>query len=229
MHTFRNAVAKQYGTAQDLEQKQRRLLAAFLKWKQGSLIELACGNGKVLQDISEVNTNLDITWIDYNEAMIEEAKKHLPEVTFIQWDILHIQEYISEQKFDFVVCLNSLHNLPSVAFIYQTLQTMHTIVAKNWYVCFDIRNKRNPFIRWSYRKNRQKWLCFFPLNPYSAVHAFTKDFKIIVHQGIAYTTLQEAWKEKTSRFFRHIYRIYMWITTHVRFFAPYHFIILQKK
>lgn len=228
MQDFWNRLSKNYWTANDLEEKQRLLLANFLLWKNWNLIELACWNWKVIHDIQLYENNLNITWIDYNKSMIEEAQKRIKWANFINWNILEIEKIVWSKKFDYVICLNSIHNLPNIELINIFFEKMKLLVNQNWYIIFDIRNTFNPFINFWYYKNRKKWLDFFTLNKYEILKKFKNDFEIIIDKWITYKNLEEYWKKNLNILFKIIYYIYLKITK-INFFAPYQFIILKKK
>lgn len=228
MQDFWNKISQNYWNANDLEEKQRLLLASFLLWKEWNLIELACWNWKVIQDILLNNKDLNIIWIDYNASMIEEAKNRIKWVNFINWNILEIEKIIWNKKFDYVVCLNSIHNLPNIELINIFFEKMKLLVNKNWYIIFDIRNKFNPFINFWYYQNRQKWIDFFTLNKYKILKKFREDFEIILDKWITYNNLNEYWKINLNIILKTIYYIYLKVTK-INLVSPYQFIILRKK
>lgn len=228
MQDFWNRIHKNYGNANDLEEKQRLLLAGFLKWKKWNLIELACWNWKVIEDILKENKELEILWIDYNKSMIEEAIKRIKWAKFIEWNILEIEDIVWDSKFDYVICLNSIHNLPNQDLIYSFFDKMKYLVNKGWYVIFDIRNKFNPFVNYWYRKNREKWLDFFTLNKSKALSLFSDEFEVLLDKWITYLDLKDAGKDKSNFFIKTIYYFYLKVTK-INFFSPYQFIILKKK
>lgn len=76
--------------------------------------------------------------------MIEVARSRLPDETFLQGDILEADTFLSSKKYDFVLCLNSLHNLPDKEMIFTFLDTMQVFVKPGGYILFDIRNSLNP-------------------------------------------------------------------------------------
>ena len=92
--------------------------------------------------------------------MISIAKEKFPKYEFECADIL---TYPIEESYDYVICINSLHNLPSKEMIYSFLKKAKSLVKLGGYLIFDIRNENNPFIRYGYRKNRKKGLVFLHL------------------------------------------------------------------
>jgi len=228
MQTFWTNIAEKYWEANDLEQKQRVLTSLFLEWKKWKLIELGCGNWKLIGEIIKRNKKIDILWVDYNKEMIKCAQEQFPEIRFVSWDMANIQNVIWDNWFDFVVCINSIHNLPNYETIDNFFQKMKEITNNNWHIIFDIRNCFNPFINYWYSKNRKKWLHFFTLNKNKILKSFWNEFETILDQWIIYSSLEEAGKHRANIFIKIVYYLYL-ILVKFTFFAPYQFIILRKR
>lgn len=76
--------------------------------------------------------------------MVEVAKARLPDETFLQGDILEAEKFLPRKKYDFVICLNSLHNLPNKEMIFTFLETMKEYTKSGGHIIFDVRNSLNP-------------------------------------------------------------------------------------
>ena len=225
MQIFWDKIADTYWSVHDLEQLQRICVAEFLQHKKGTVLELACGNGKTIEMIDSYNPSLEIKWIDYNLAMISIAKEKFPKYDFECADILTDP---IEESYNYIICINSLHNLPSKEMIYSFLNKAKSLVKPGGYLIFDIRNENNPFIRYGYRKNRKKGLSFFTLNPSGIIKKLKPDFDVIAHRWIYYTSLAQAGVKHKSFLFRKLYSLYLGLTR-LKYLSPYQFIILQKK
>lgn len=228
MQEFWTKQAIQYGKANDLEEKQRLILADFLAGKEGDLLELACGNGKVIADIRTKNTSLRIMGIDYNPDMIEVAKSRIQDVVFLEGDILKLDTLIGGREFDYIVCLNSLHNLPNKQLIFQFLDTMKRYTKRWGYIIFDIRNHYNPGVAYWYAKNRKRWLDFYTLVPQRVKKLFSFDSELVLDLWITYSNLAETGVKNPTFLQKIMYKIYFFIIQ-FRFFAPYRFLIFRKK
>lgn len=225
MQEFWDNIADQYGKAQDLEQIQRENVAHFLKDKKWQFLELACGNGQTIITVTKYNSKINITWIDYNQAMIQRVKSIFLNYHFEHADVLN---YTIHRTYDYVVCLNSMHNFPAKEMIFSFLQKAKDFVAPWGFFIFDIRNHYNPFIRYGYWKNRKRGLDFFTLKARKVIKQLESDFDLIECKGIVYQSLKEAGYDTKPFWLRLIYGGYLFLTQ-IRFFAPYQFIILQKK
>lgn len=228
MQNFRTKIHKSYWEAKDLEEKQRDLLVDFLKNKKWKVLELGCWNGKVLAKIFSVSNELDLYWIDYNEDMVKQARIVIPQIKghLEVWDMLDALKMYENIEFDFVFCLNSLHNLPDRGLIYKTIEIMKKLTKQWWYIIFDVRNSWNPFVNYWYRKNRKRGLKFFTLDSCFILRRFFWDCHIVSKMWIHYKSLQEAWF--TGGFLKRIiYKAYL-LFTKIYLFSPYQFLILKK-
>jgi len=92
----------------------KRLLH-YLKQKRDALniLEVGCGNGWLAAQLAR-NTKNNVTGIDIDNTMIEQAKRvfaNLPNLDFIEFDFNN--EYFEEQKFDIVILADSLQHFYS--------------------------------------------------------------------------------------------------------------------
>ncbi len=222
-------ISKHYWEAKDLEEKQRILLSEFLKNKSWEVLELWCWNGKVLWKIKSLNPDLKLTWLDYNQSMIDEAKINYKWIDFFTWDIKETDKIFKKNKFETVFSLNSLHNLPNLDLINVAMNKMSDLVKNWWYLIFDIRNSFNLFINYWYRKNRKNGLNFWTLNYLKILNKFRKSwFDVIINKWIYYDNIEESLFQSKSIFIKLLYRIYLKLTS-IKFFSPYIFVVLKKK
>jgi len=222
-------ISQSYGAANDLEEKQRILLASFLQGKKWKVLELASGNAKVLEKISQINPELQLTGIDYSKDMIVTAREVLPKANFIHWDITKLKEILSDKDFLTIFCINSLHNLPSRDYAYKVIEQAGNYILPGGYFIFDVRNKWNPFISYGYLKNRKKGLSFWTLNYLGLLRfAEQKWFKIHTCKWIYYKNREESFFNSRFKILNFLYTLYLKVTR-IRFFSPYIFVILEKK
>lgn len=78
----------------------------------GSLLDMGCGTGAVLERISKENPKAFLFGLDLSENMVKEAKaKDIPNAEFIIGDAENLP-YESE-RFDVVICNQSFHHYPN--------------------------------------------------------------------------------------------------------------------
>jgi len=238
MDNFWEEYAKSYGNANDLEEKIRNRVGFFLEklianHKDGgvSILELACGNGKILHKIARFLRSEDkLVGVDSSAGMITEARKLLSD-NICELHNEGMMDFLSNQakKYDAIVCCNSLHNLESRFHIENAILCMCEKVALGGKIIFDIRNTFNPFVYCGYRKNRLKGLFFHTFSFLKAKKILkSADFKIITCEPIYYLNLEEAGKADGSFFIKIIRRLYLFITS-FKIFSQYILICAEKK
>ncbi|MDD5590166.1 MAG: class I SAM-dependent methyltransferase [Candidatus Portnoybacteria bacterium] len=77
--------------------------------KGGSLMDLMCGPGYLLAQISKRRKDLILKGVDLDQGYIKFSKEKYPKLDFEVGDIM---SWESNEKFDFVVCTGSVHHIP---------------------------------------------------------------------------------------------------------------------
>ncbi|OWJ65212.1 class I SAM-dependent DNA methyltransferase [Inquilinus limosus] len=105
-----DAIARRYDSAIGDRTADRHYLAEILDRNgtmQGDLLELACGTGEMLLSFRE---NFRLTGLDRSAAMIDEARRKLPDATLIQADM---RSFETGRSYDVILLLfNSLNQVP---------------------------------------------------------------------------------------------------------------------
>ena len=238
MDVFWSECAKKYGDAHDLEEKIRVMVGKTVRDEfQGdpanafNILELACGNGKVIQKIIPFLRIGDLVFgVDSSNEMIEECKKRIsdPRCIFLSQEFF---DYINntEKQFNIVICCNSLHNLPNRLAIHNAICSMCEVVKPGGLIIFDIRNLFNPFVNRGYHHNRSKGLYFNTFSFFLAKRLLLNNgFKLQYCKPIFYSSLKDAGKNRHGFLFGVAYRLYLMLTSYV-FFSQYVLICAKKK
>lgn len=78
--------------------------------KNGNILEIGCGTGKIIEDLSKKLTKSSFSGVDVNPYFIQIArKKMIPNVEFINADASKMN--LEPEKFDYVVFRDSLHEI----------------------------------------------------------------------------------------------------------------------
>lgn len=112
--------------------KKTRLTVKSLKKygiSKGRGIDLGCGTGWYLKNISEYGYNM--VGIDNSVLLIEEAKKNNKDSTALvkRGDILKLD--FDAESFDFAYCINSLHHLTGNKEFKNALLEIHRVLKKD--------------------------------------------------------------------------------------------------
>ena len=110
------------------------------KVKSGdSILDLGCGNGRLLEALKEKEINY--LGVDNSSELISLAKKNYPIQKFIVGDILSLNnnQEITNEGFDFIFCLAALQHIPGEELRVKALKDMATklkiggeMIISNW-------------------------------------------------------------------------------------------------
>ncbi|WP_326906625.1 class I SAM-dependent DNA methyltransferase [Sedimentibacter sp. MB31-C6] len=70
------------------------------------VLDLGCGPGQLINELSRKYNNLDIMGIDFSEKMLEVSKSRNPLASHIKLDVSEL--YKLKEKFNIIVCTHSL-------------------------------------------------------------------------------------------------------------------------
>ncbi len=99
-----------------------------------SILDLACGTGSVLQGFAD--GPYSITGLDSSASMLERARQKLPDVPFIQADMV---DFKLERKFDVIYCVhNSVNHLLDFRQWTAMFHAVHTHLQKGGVFIFDM-------------------------------------------------------------------------------------------
>ena len=155
---YQNGVAKGYGESKDtLDEALRVFVSQELKRKSGKLIDVGCGNGRLLERIAH-NDSLSIVGLDFSPEMMNRAKERVSEAGnipfFVHGDAAGMP--FPDNSFDYVVCLSMLFNHPDYVFMEKIIKDMIRICKKGGTIYFDLYNIWNPLIFKITRQGRKR-------------------------------------------------------------------------
>ena len=97
------------------------------------VLDVGCGKGFLLYDLTEAVPGLEVTGIDISEYAIEHAK---PEVKD-RLQVAHAKELpFADDSFDFVFSINTLHNLYNYE-LDPALREMERVSKRHKYLCVE--------------------------------------------------------------------------------------------
>ena len=79
---------------------------------QVKILDIGCGTGQLIQEVSEIYPSVDYLGIDVAQNMIKVAKQnnHGENVKFIN---LSVDDFTSEEKFDIIICTHAFPYFPN--------------------------------------------------------------------------------------------------------------------
>lgn len=119
---------------------------------KGSIVELGCGEGLFLKEISRSNPEAEIVGVDSWEEILKKAKARLvneKNIKLINADA--VKDDLGKEKYDFCFCLNIVINLRSKEEVSELMLQAFRILKNSGKFVFDIRNSSNLLVRLKYR------------------------------------------------------------------------------
>lgn len=143
-----------------LPRKTVMAAAEILKDYKGMIADIACGKGVLLKEVRQKDKN--IFGIDIAPNQLMEAKA--AGMPVVEGDIFSIP--FKGGIFDIAVCINAIYNFPTLSELKPVFKEMARIIKKDGRIVLDIRNKRNPILKFKYwRHNRKKTFPVIPCVP----------------------------------------------------------------
>ena len=135
----------------------------FSHMQQGSILDIWCGSGRLIEQYNEYFWNLPkaYLWLDLSQGLLDEAKKRYSKMNFTQGNMLNIINISKWSKFSNVFLIASFHHLQSindrVLFLhnlYQVLDDWARVYMTNWALNSSFNKKRyiSSHIFWSENK-----------------------------------------------------------------------------
>lgn len=133
-----------------LPQLVREKAVDVLKDTGERILDLGCGEGLLLQELSKKYPEKIIVGLDPWEEILSKAMaRQSQNITLILGNSYNIP--FKDETFDAVTCLNLFYNLPEKSDVIATLREMHRILKRGGIAVFDFRNKFNPIIFFGYK------------------------------------------------------------------------------
>ncbi|MDP3964277.1 MAG: class I SAM-dependent methyltransferase [bacterium] len=77
--------------------------------RNGRVLDLMCGTGKLLRDIHAKRPDLQLMGVDNSAAYLQYARSGCSDIAWVESDV---RRWFHAEPFDIVVCHGSLHHLP---------------------------------------------------------------------------------------------------------------------
>lgn len=111
-----------------------RIFPVLLGMEQGeSVLDVACGLGRMLEAAKEYNTNL--TGVDISKVAVQKAKRMLPNATIVEGNAEELP--FKDGEFDYVTCLGSLERMLDLDKVLGEILRVGNQTAR---FCFLVRN-----------------------------------------------------------------------------------------
>ena len=132
MTTDYNNFAKTFSQSRK-NMKWEELEYFFSHLTQGSILDIGCGSGRLLEQYEQHFTRPtgEYLWIDMSSGLISEAQKAFPDKSFIAGNMLDLQSILWDKKYDNFFLIASFHHLETLEQREQMMKQLFA-VAKPW-------------------------------------------------------------------------------------------------
>jgi ubiquinone/menaquinone biosynthesis C-methylase UbiE len=131
-----------------LQGRIRKEALGLCSHAKGRLLEVGCGEGLFLAQITGQNRDLEAWGVDNDDARLKAAAVRLRNVNLSRLDAAKLS--FEDGYFDTVICVNVLFNMRSIDEVRIALKEMKRVCKKGGSVIFDFRNSLNPLMPMKY-------------------------------------------------------------------------------
>ncbi len=91
---------------------QQPILKEFTAVQKGTVLDIGCGTGELLQQLQQLNSRLELHGLDLSKEMLARAKEKLPSsIKLREGDVINIP--FDDNTFDVVVSTEAFHHYPN--------------------------------------------------------------------------------------------------------------------
>ncbi len=152
-----NQIAAHFSQTRAHDWAEFDLLIPYLHSEQ-TLLDLACGNGRLLNFLKKQPNTPTYIGIDNSKNLLTEAKKLHPKAKFIEADMLEIP--LHDQSVDIITNIAAFHHLPDEETRTQALNEMHRTLKTNGLLFLTVWNLDQPRFDKCHRQNRDFFIPF---------------------------------------------------------------------
>lgn len=91
--------------------------------KEDKILDLGCGPGQLIQELLEINSDLNITGLDFSKAMLDISRERNPKAKHIMLDVANLDKI--NDKFNIII---STHSLPYYKDPKEVFMDLHSIL-----------------------------------------------------------------------------------------------------
>ncbi|MBU1202515.1 class I SAM-dependent methyltransferase [Patescibacteria group bacterium] len=105
-----NEVARDFNHTRVYPWQELQVFIPYIK-DNFKILDLGCGNGRLLKSIQPANIKFNYLGVDFSENLVAEARKQHPDTRFIVADMVDLN--FEPGTFDMIFMIASFHHIPS--------------------------------------------------------------------------------------------------------------------
>lgn len=110
-HKYNNLWVQKYSLGPTRREVKKILFPLLEKGKDINILDIGCGTGQLIGEISEKYNNYSYLGIDVANNMIEEAKKNNSGIK-ANFKVCPVEDFFTEEKYDVIICTHSIPYFP---------------------------------------------------------------------------------------------------------------------
>lgn len=167
-----NKIAKHFSQTRQHDWEEFDLLIPHLHSDQ-NLVDLACGNGRLLNFLAKQPNTPTYIGIDNSSGLLAEAQKLHPEAEFHEADMLNIP--LPDNHADILTNIAAFHHLPDETTRTQALREMQRILKPNGLLFLTVWNLDQPRFAKYHKDSRDLFIPFADSGVDRYYYAFNPD------------------------------------------------------
>ena len=159
--------------------------------KNIKVLDLGCGPGQLISELTQKFTNIEITGIDFSEKMIEISSKRNPTAKHIKMDTKELSKL--DDQYDIIICT---HSLPYYKHPKDVFKQLHRLLKNDGKILVGFASGNSIYDKFI--------LSFVKLTTGNANYPSDNNFRLLIHPYFSVESLKTI-KEK---FFMPIIAVY---------------------
>lgn len=134
--------------------KVRGRVRQLIKNNKGFLLDIGCGEGLLFETLLAKGNMLRCVGVDTEHEMLEIASERFRKMKPHSLNFLkaHTQNLpFLDKSIDIVICINTFYNFHTKGDVIAALEEMDRVCKRNGFIIFDVRNKMNPLVYFSFK------------------------------------------------------------------------------
>ncbi len=122
-HKYNNLWVQKYSLGPTRREVRSVLLPILEKYPDSRILEIGCGTGQLIHEISEVHKNVDYLGIDVAENMVEIARSN-NDGPRMEFKVCPVEDFTEEGQYDIIYCTHAFPYFPDKAAVVKKMAAL---------------------------------------------------------------------------------------------------------